>query len=74
MPAQGMSTPPRKYLKPKVIAEIGCNHKGEMKIAKELLQIAKECGCTYGTFQKRCNRELLSKQQHEVAATRAVCT
>ena len=28
------------YLPPKVIAEIGCNHKGEMKIAKELLKVA----------------------------------
>ena len=30
-----------KYIKPKVIAEIGCNHKGEMKLAKELIKVAK---------------------------------
>ena len=29
------------YKKPYVIAEIGCNHKGEMEIAKELIKIAK---------------------------------
>ena len=28
------------YKKPKVIAEIGCNHKGEMDIAKKLLKVA----------------------------------
>jgi len=32
------------YREPKVIAEIGCNHKGEIEIAKELLTLAKEAG------------------------------
>ena len=31
------------YKKPKVIAEIGCNHKGDMGIAFELLDLAKSC-------------------------------
>ena len=26
------------YNKPYIIAEIGCNHKGDMQIAKELIQ------------------------------------
>ena len=30
-----------EYKKPYVIAEIGCNHKGDMEIAKELIKIAK---------------------------------
>ena len=30
-----------KMKKPKIIAEIGCNHKGDIKIAKELIKIAK---------------------------------
>ena len=29
------------YKKPYIIAEIGCNHKGEMDIAKELVKVAK---------------------------------
>ena len=37
-----------KYPKPFVIAEIGCNHKGDMELAKELVKVAKnllQCGC-----------------------------
>ena len=30
------------YKKPYVIAEIGCNHKGDMNIAKELIKMAKK--------------------------------
>ena len=29
------------FNEPKVMAEIGCNHKGDMEIAKELLNLAK---------------------------------
>ena len=39
------------YQKPKVIAEIGCNHKGDIGIAFELLDLAKECGANV-KFQK----------------------
>ncbi len=53
-----------KYKKPKVVAEIGCNHKGEMEIAKELIDIAKFCGADYAKFQKRNARELLTKEQY----------
>lgn len=28
---------------PKVIAEIGCNHKGNMDVAKELIKIPSAC-------------------------------
>ena len=42
--------------KPLVIAEIGCNHKGEMEIAKELISVAAHyCKADYVKFQKRCN-------------------
>lgn len=54
-----------KYEKPKVIAEIGCNHKGEFDIAIELLDLAKECGADVAKFQKRKNTELLTKEQYE---------
>jgi len=47
-----------------VIAEIGCNHKGELEIAKELLTLAKESGATVGKFQKRTPKELLTPEQY----------
>lgn len=53
------------YQKPKVIAEIGCNHMGKMEIAKELIFLAKEQGADYVKFQKRNNKELLTKEQYE---------
>ena len=50
------------YKKPKVIAEIGCNHKGEMEIAKELLKVASESKVEVAKFQKRNNKELSTKK------------
>lgn len=52
------------YKKPKVIAEIGCNHMGEFEIAKELIDLAKEAGAGYVKFQKRNNKELLTEEQY----------
>ena len=52
------------YKEPKVIAEIGCNHKGEMEIAKELIQLAKFCNADVAKFQKRNNKELLTEEQY----------
>ncbi|WP_130734322.1 N-acetylneuraminate synthase family protein [Flavobacterium sp. J27] len=53
------------YKKPYVIAEIGCNHKGEMHIAKELIKIAKIfCNVDAVKFQKRNNVELLTEEQY----------
>jgi len=52
------------FKKPKVIAEIGCNHMGQIEIAKELIKLAKECGATVAKFQKRNVRELLSKEDY----------
>jgi len=54
-----------EYPVPKVIAEIGCNHKGELETAKELLTLAKDAGATVGKFQKRNPKELLTKEQYE---------
>lgn len=49
----------------KVIAEIGCNHKGDMEIAKELIKVAKIfCDADVVKFQKRHNRELLTEEQY----------
>lgn len=49
----------------KVIAEIGCNHKGDMGIAKELIKVAKiYCNADVVKLQKRNNRELLTEEQY----------
>jgi len=50
---------------PKIIAEIGCNHKGEMEIAKELIATAALfCKADVIKFQKRHNKELLTPEEY----------
>ena len=50
---------------PKIIAEIGCNHKVEMEIAKELIMTAALfCKADAVKFQKRNNKELLPPEQY----------
>ena len=49
----------------KIIAEIGCNHKGNIKIAKDLIKAAKRCGADVAKFQKRKNKLLLNKKEYE---------
>lgn len=54
-----------EYLVPFIIAEIGCNHKGNIKIAKEMIETAAVyCKADAVKFQKRCNDELLSSEQY----------
>lgn len=54
-----------QYKKPYVIAEIGCNHKGSMEIAHEMIKTASVfCKVDAVKFQKRCNKELLSVEQY----------
>lgn len=52
------------YSRPKVVAEIGCNHKGEMEIAFELIEEAANSGAEVAKFQKRTNKELLTDEQY----------
>jgi sialic acid synthase len=53
------------YQKPFVIAEIGCNHKGNMDIAKKMIRTAAMyCEVDAVKFQKRCNKELLTPEQY----------
>lgn len=53
------------YRKPFIIAEAGCNHKGEMSIARDLIATAALfCKADAIKFQKRCNRELLTLEQY----------
>lgn len=50
---------------PRIIAEIGCNHKGDLSIAKEMILTASLfCKVDVVKFQKRNNRELLSDEQY----------
>ena len=53
-----------EYRKPFVIAEAGCNHMGDLEIAKDLIETAAHfCKADAIKFQKRCPRELLTQEQ-----------
>lgn len=53
------------YNKPFIIAEAGCNHMGQMEIAKDLIETAAHfCKADAIKFQKRCPRELLTPEQY----------
>ena len=48
-----------------LIAEVGCNHKGDLKIAKEFVDVATTfCKVTHLKFQKRNVRELLTAEEY----------
>lgn len=50
---------------PIIIAEIGCNHKGDFETAKEMIRVAKVfCDAQYVKFQKRNPKELLTTEQY----------
>ena len=54
-----------EHIHPYIIAEIGCNHKGDIQIAKEMIQTAVLfCKVDVVKFQKRNNKELLSKEEY----------
>ena len=54
-----------EYKKPFVIAEAGCNHMGQMEIAKDLIETAAHfCKADAIKFQKRCPKELLTPEQY----------
>ena len=44
-----------------ITAEIGINHNGDIKIAKKLIDMAKQCGCDAVKFQKRTVEKVYSK-------------
>ena len=53
------------YKKPFIIAEAGCNHMGQMDIAKDLIETAAHfCKVDAIKFQKRCPKELLTPEQY----------
>ena len=49
----------------KIVAEIGCNHKGDLGLAKEMITVAATyCKADVVKFQKRSPRVLLSEQEY----------
>ena len=48
-----------------LVAEIGCNHMGQLNLAKLMIDQAKQAGADYVKFQKRDNKTLLSRKQYE---------
>lgn len=50
---------------PRFLAEIGCNHRGEVDTAKQMIVVAKTCGADVAKFQKRTPRELLTREQYD---------
>ena len=49
----------------KIIAEVGCNHKGDMAIAREMIMVAASfCKVDVIKFQKRTPKELLTPEQY----------
>jgi N-acetylneuraminate synthase len=53
---------------PKIVAEIGCNHKGDINIAKEMIiTAAAYCKVDVVKFQKRNNKELLTEAEYNAA-------
>jgi sialic acid synthase len=48
-----------------VIAEIGHNHQGSLKTAKELFHSAAECGVSAAKLQKRDNRALYTREMFD---------
>lgn len=51
--------------KMKIIAEIGCNHRGSFEIAKEMIDcLSYQCGVDVVKFQKRNNKELLTEEEY----------
>jgi len=53
------------YKKPMVTAEIGCNHQGDINIAKKMIEVSSNfCNVDIIKFQKRTPSEILSKEEY----------
>ncbi len=53
------------YEEPYIIAELGANHNGDMKIAKKLIHQAKKAGCDCVKFQSWSKNTVFSKKVYE---------
>ena len=52
------------YKEPHVVAEICCNHQGNIDIAKKMIETAANGKATVAKFQKRNNKEFLTDTQY----------
>ena len=48
----------------RVVAEAGCNHCGDLNIARQMISVAAWCGVDCVKFQKRNVKELLSEKEY----------
>lgn len=53
------------YKKPYIIAELGANHNGDMKIARKLIEQAKKAGCDCVKFQSWTKDSVFSKKVYD---------
>ena len=64
-PATGQPYVAVKLTPPISICEVGCNHRGDIDIAVEMIKVAVQfCKVDVVKFQKRCNRELLTPEEY----------
>ena len=49
-----------------IIAEIGINHNGNLNIAKQLIDVAKDCGADAVKFQKRTPELCVPAEQRDL--------
>ena len=57
-----------EYKNPILIAEVGCNHKGDFDVATRFIEVAADfCNLKYIKFQKRDNKNLLSKEEYNMS-------
>ncbi len=52
------------YKEPHIVAEICCNHQGDIDIAKKMIETAANGKATVAKFQKRNNKEFLTEKQY----------
>lgn len=50
---------------PYIIAEIGANHNGDMKLAKQIIQSAKDCGADCVKFQSWNTESIIAKEEYD---------
>src|SRR5690625_1542804 len=48
----------------RVVAEIGCNHRGDFTTAQEMVRVAARCKVDAVKFQKRCPAECLTPEEY----------
>lgn len=55
----------KKETKPYIIAEIGANHNGDMKLAKKMIDAAVDCGADCVKFQSWSKESIFSRKTYE---------